>query len=222
MTMAAKSEGLRERKKRATREAITSTARRLFAQRGFAAVTVAEIAAAADVSEKTVFNHFATKEAVLLGTGDPRLARAAEEVAARKPGVAVLDVLRATTGALLDDVAAGADALEDDLVVPRIVRATPGLAERLGVGAAAEREATALAAAIGGDALVAEVVARTLTWTHRAIAREAFDGLLAGEEPKALARRLRPRAARAYDQLVDGLGTYGRKDDRAVQSSDHR
>ena len=216
MTMAGTREGLRERKKRLTREAITATARRLFAQRGFAAVTVAEIAAAADVSEKTVFNHFATKEAVLLGTGDPRLARAATEIAERAPGVAVLDVLRATTAALLDDVAAGADAVEEDLVVPRIVRATPGLAERLGAGA--EREAAALlAAAIGGDALVAEVVAHTLAGTHRAIAREALDGLLDGEEPRALAKRLRPRAALAYDQLADGLAAYGRKDDRAVQ-----
>ncbi|WP_445148353.1 TetR/AcrR family transcriptional regulator [Baekduia sp. Peel2402] len=213
--MAGTREGLRERKKRLTREAITATARRLFAQRGFAAVTVAEIAAAADVSEKTVFNHFATKEAVLLGTGDPRLARAATEIAERAPGVAVLDVLRATTAALLDDVAAGADAVEEDLVVPRIVRATPGLAERLGAGA--EREAAALAAAIGGDALVAEVVARTLAWTHRAIAREALDGLLDGEEPRALTKRLGPRAALAYDQLADGLAAYGRKNDRAVQ-----
>jgi AcrR family transcriptional regulator len=215
MTMAAKREGLRERKKRATREVITATARRLFAQRGFSAVTVAEIAAAADVSEKTVFNHFATKEAVLLGTGDPRLTRAAVQLADRGPSVAVLDVLRATTDALLDDVAEGADAVEEDLVVPRIVRATPGLAERLGAGA--EREAAALAVAIGGDALVAEVAARTLAWTHRAIAREAYDGLLDGEEPRLLAKRLRARATNAYDLLADGLADYGRKDDRLVQ-----
>src|SRR3954462_9488592 len=54
--------GLRERKKQQTRQLIAETARRLFAERGFEAVPIAEIARAADVSEKTVFNYFPTKE----------------------------------------------------------------------------------------------------------------------------------------------------------------
>ena len=54
--------GLRERKKQQTRQLIAETARRLFGERGFERVTVAEIARAAEVSEQTVFNYFPTKE----------------------------------------------------------------------------------------------------------------------------------------------------------------
>src|SRR5512132_38613 len=58
----AQTSGLRERKKQQTRQLIAETARRLFAERGFEAVTVAEVARVAEVSEATVFNYFPTKE----------------------------------------------------------------------------------------------------------------------------------------------------------------
>src|SRR3954462_8618756 len=54
--------GLRERKKRQTRAHIAETARRLFGERGFEQVTIAEIARAGDVSGQTVVNYFPTKE----------------------------------------------------------------------------------------------------------------------------------------------------------------
>jgi AcrR family transcriptional regulator len=209
--MAAQNEGLRERKKRATRDAIAATARRLFAQRGFDAVTVAEIAMAADVSEKTVFNHFATKEDLVFAGGDTRLAQLQEAIASRPPGTSVLDVFRANTEAMLDTVAAGEG--DDRLVVPRIVRDSPTLQKRLATGW--EHEVATLVAVVAEatgadeDDLVPAVVARTLAWTLITIFRAAFDGLLAGEDPEQLAARLRPQAARAYDQLAGGVGEYG-------------
>src|SRR5919198_2957348 len=55
-------QGLRERKKQQTRSAIAAAAMELFGERGFDAVSVAEVARAADVSVATVFNYFPTKE----------------------------------------------------------------------------------------------------------------------------------------------------------------
>ena len=93
----AQTEGLRARKKRVAREAIAATARRLFAERGFDTVTVAEIAAAADVSEKTVFNHFPTKEDLAFAGREEGIARLVADITERPPGTSVLDVFRALT-----------------------------------------------------------------------------------------------------------------------------
>lgn len=211
--MAREKEGLRERKKRATRDAIATAARRLFAERGFDRVTVAEVAVAADVSEKTVFNHFAAKEDLAFAGGQARLGQVLDDLARRPAGTPVLDVFRAATDAMAAGLARAGDD-EELLVVARVIRDSRALRERLATGW--EDEAGALAAAIARasgapeDDLVAAVVARTLALTHRSIYRAGLAGLLAGEDPRKLARRLRSDAARAYDQLGAGLDAYGR------------
>jgi AcrR family transcriptional regulator len=86
---------LRERKKQATRRLLRRVALGLVAERGLANVTVEDIAEAAEVSPRTFFNYFPSKEAVLFG-GDPdRAAQLREGVATRAPGEPAIAVLRA-------------------------------------------------------------------------------------------------------------------------------
>jgi len=203
--------GLRERKKRAAREAIAATARRLFAERGFDAVTVAEVAAAADVSEKTVFNHFPTKEDLAFAGREEGLMQFVAAIAERPPGSSILDVFRMMTHTVLDVFVAGAD--EDLLAVAKILRGSSALQERLTVGwesgAAAITAVIAETSGADDDDLVPGIVARTLWWTHRTIFVAALNGLLAQEDHRQLAARLRVTADGAYDQLAGGLRDYG-------------
>jgi AcrR family transcriptional regulator len=67
-------EGLRERKKRLMRQLISDTATAMFLERGFEEVRVAEVAAACEVSEKTVYNYFPTKESLVLDREEPMAA----------------------------------------------------------------------------------------------------------------------------------------------------
>src|SRR5438128_10505524 len=84
----------RERKKQQTRQAIGETAARLFAERGFDAVTVAEVARAADVSEGTVFNYFPTKEDLFYVQMEDFEAALVDAVRSRAPGESVLAAFR--------------------------------------------------------------------------------------------------------------------------------
>lgn len=78
--------GLRERKKAQTRTAISDVATHLFVERGFDAVTVAEVAAAAGVSVKTVFNYFGSKEELFLDRDTAIRDLVVRTVAARPAG----------------------------------------------------------------------------------------------------------------------------------------
>jgi AcrR family transcriptional regulator len=86
--------GLRERKKQRTRDLIASTGLELFARSGYNATTVAEIAAAADVSERTVFTYFPTKEDILFSDQAAFRDRLAASLEHRRPGASALDTLR--------------------------------------------------------------------------------------------------------------------------------
>jgi AcrR family transcriptional regulator len=79
--------GLRERKKRETRQRISDLATQMFLERGFDAVRVADIAERVGVSEKTIYNYFPTKESLVFDEADEQLANALRAVTDRPGGV---------------------------------------------------------------------------------------------------------------------------------------
>ncbi len=78
-------EGLRERKRRLTRQLISDAATALFATRGFDNVKVSEVADRVGVSEKTIYNYFPTKESLVLDTADEAVERMARALRERGP-----------------------------------------------------------------------------------------------------------------------------------------
>jgi len=207
----AATEGLREQKKRATREAITSAAWKLFNRRGFDAVTVADIAREANVSEKTVFNYFPTKEDLVFGAGMQRAAKLVELVQARPQDASIVEPFRRWTMDYLDRVEH--DPPDELTAIPRLVMRSDQLRARLFIGW--EQEASLLGPVIAEqvgerpDSVLPVVVARTLAWTHRVIFRAAFTRLIAGEDQATVAADLRVQAKAAYDLLEHGLADYG-------------
>jgi len=85
---------LRERKKLATRRLLRRAALELVAERGLANVTVEDIAEAAEVSPRTFFNYFPSKESVLFGGDTDRAAELREGIAVAAPGGSALDAVR--------------------------------------------------------------------------------------------------------------------------------
>jgi AcrR family transcriptional regulator len=106
-------EGLRERKRRLTRQTISDAATTMFATRGFDHVTVSEVAARVGVSEKTIYNYFPTKESMVLDAADDTLAQLAQALRERRPDESLTEaVLRALEsdmrrfGEVSDDIVA--------------------------------------------------------------------------------------------------------------------
>jgi AcrR family transcriptional regulator len=124
--------GLRERKKRLMRQQLSDTATRMFMERGFDGVRVTEIAEACGVSEKTVFNYFPAKEALILDRLEATVASLKAGLA--DPGVppvrAVLQILDGELGAMTSWLAAQDDPAQAAAAIRRfgtLIHGTPSL-----------------------------------------------------------------------------------------------
>ena len=125
-------EGLRERKKRLMRQQLSDTATRMFLERGFDQVRVAEVAEACGVSEKTVFNYFPVKEALVMDRLEGMLAALSAGLSdpALTPVQAALAILGQELGAMTGQLAAQEDATRGREALRRfgdLIRATPAL-----------------------------------------------------------------------------------------------
>ena len=87
-------EGLRERKKRKTREAIVDAAMTLFQEKGFDATTIADIAWKAEIAPRTFFAYFPSKDDVVFSDFSEALASMRERFANRAPGEDAIEALR--------------------------------------------------------------------------------------------------------------------------------
>src|SRR4051794_8889791 len=188
--------GLRERKKQRTRELIAETARRLFVERGFDAVPVAEVARAAEVSEKTVFNYFPTKEDLVFWRLEAFEAELLGAISGRERGESALAAFRRFVLAQRG-LMAGTDpaAREELLRLSRVIAESPALArrEREIFGRFTESLAVLLAAETAADPedIAPRVAANAMMGVHRALVDFARRRILAGATPPGLGREVR-------------------------------
>jgi AcrR family transcriptional regulator len=206
--------GLRERKKQRTRQVIADAAHRLFVERGFDAVTVAEVARAADVSEGTVFNYFPTKEELFYGQMETFEARLVAAVRERRRGESALAAFRRF---MLE----GLTRLESEEVAA-VIETTAHVVTGSAALQAREREIVAryteeLAVLLAEETRAAEdnaeplVVASALMAVHRALVAHVRRRVLAGTRGRKLADETRIQAKGAFARLERGLAGYAVK-----------
>ncbi|KAA2263728.1 TetR/AcrR family transcriptional regulator [Solihabitans fulvus] len=204
--MGTETSGLREQKKRQTRQAISHVATRLFIERGFDAVTIAEVASAAGVAKMTVTNHFPRKEDLVLDLHEELVAGPARAVAERAPGESAAAAIRQ----FYFEALAGRDAALGFSGEPfaRLITESPVLRARL--REIHEEREDALAAVLlaedpehGGTA---RMVAATLVTVCRVLLDEVFGRTLAGESNEEIAAALVPVAEHAFGLVEQGIG----------------
>jgi AcrR family transcriptional regulator len=211
--MAASSTGLRERKKAQTEARIWRIAVGMFVERGFDQVSVAEIAAAAEVSKVTVFNYFPTKEELVMSPPEQHTDDLAAAVRGRSPGQSAVAAIRAQFLDALDrrDPAVGFNDEKHILDVLRLIMETPALRERAHAMALASESALAdelAAQSADHDPLIAAVAAAQLAGARRCLAGLNHRRLLGGETCEQVFPDAKANAIRAFALVEKGLGAW--------------
>ncbi|MFG1922132.1 TetR/AcrR family transcriptional regulator [Cryptosporangium sp. NPDC048952] len=198
--------GLRERKKEQTRARIAAVALELFAERGYDAVTVNEIAAAAEVAKATLFSYFPSKEALVLGgVADDDLAGV---VTGRPADESVLQALRAHFQAMATSVDPDFDpaALVTRM---RVMFDSPALSAAANGLLYQQRQALTAALAAEFAPTVATLAAAQISATVLALQESFFGRLVAGASLAEAGSSLATDVDIAFDLLEHGLSTEG-------------
>ncbi|MFI1015432.1 TetR/AcrR family transcriptional regulator [Streptomyces sp. NPDC020965] len=199
-------EGLRARKKRLTRQYISDVATGLFLERGFDAVTIAEVADAAEVSVNTVYNYFATKEDLFLDRGDDIVERLSRWVRGRDPGesaaTAVLRELRAEIEAVSPQVGLFTGYERFMLVVQSAATLRAGLRHiQQETLESLERTLREETGAAPGDTLPT-LMAGQINWIHQTVMAVVSREMIAGRGPEEVSRE----ALALLDEVTELLG----------------
>ncbi|AVA20193.1 MULTISPECIES: TetR family transcriptional regulator [unclassified Rhizobium] len=195
-------EGRRERKRRQTRERIEAAALSLFLQRGFDGTTIEDITEAADVSKRSFFDYFPSKEEVVFAWQDSFSDELADAIAAQPKNASIVEVIEgALTSAVL---AASSD--QQNFAIAALIRETPALCARdqLKYAKLEQKLTDALCARFGGGdeeqfrlRLLSAIVVSTLR-----VGGERWN-----ERPQELS--LQDYAHRVFEELWTALAEFG-------------
>ncbi|MFE3901177.1 TetR family transcriptional regulator [Streptomyces sp. NPDC059153] len=196
---------LRERKKRLTYQAVSDAAIAMFLERGFDKVSVAEVAAAADISKPTLFRYFPSKEDLALHRFADHEDEAARVVAARADTESPLDALRRhfLDGLERRDPVTGLCDAPQVLAFMRLLYGTPSLVARM--YAYQGRSEAALARALG-DRVRDRLAAGQIIAVQRILGLENWRRIDAGESADEAYGGAVEAAELAFAQLRSGLG----------------
>jgi AcrR family transcriptional regulator len=198
-------EGLRERKKAATRESLGAAAMRLAVQRGLENVLVEDIAAEAGVSTRTFNNYFASKYEAICARGMERSLRVGDELRRRPPGEPLTEAI---TNAVIEGYAGGTRAPGKEWMEGvRLVIASPALqGEYLRTHYSTQRMLAAAIAERTGSDLEADMFPAVLAGAVTAAIQVAHERWLGADPPVALIPLIREALAAlrsALNRLAD-------------------